>query len=271
MSDMNPDFPMTPREELELKITDLLLGELPAEEAEALRRAMAQDVELAALHDRLKKTIVLVGETAGHPAEKPASEPAPLKLSAERREKLLQEFKMIRPTELDRPRRRESTSVVAVAAVAVLVLFVGAALLLPALSKAKSKSSSPRLALLHFSDSSTAPAASQPQVGNAVKNELAASSTVQEELAQEKGAQKTDIARRRLFYRGQEIALPSGGSKPNTIADLSDETQRVDEKRGFAVNGSENVTLGKSLQGQTKGVFGCCDGSVQRVALGWNR
>ena len=57
---MNPDQPRTPREELELRVTSLLLGELPAAEAAAVREAIAKDPELAKLHDDLKQTIHLV-------------------------------------------------------------------------------------------------------------------------------------------------------------------------------------------------------------------
>ena len=47
---MNPDTPMTPREETEMRLTALLMGELPPEEAAALHAQMAADPELAALH-----------------------------------------------------------------------------------------------------------------------------------------------------------------------------------------------------------------------------
>ena len=44
---MNSDAPKSPREELELRITALLLGELSADEAAAVREALAMDAELA--------------------------------------------------------------------------------------------------------------------------------------------------------------------------------------------------------------------------------
>ena len=46
---MNPELPLPPREEMELRLTALLLGELSAEEAAAVRRAIEQDGELAKL------------------------------------------------------------------------------------------------------------------------------------------------------------------------------------------------------------------------------
>ncbi len=50
---MNPDKPS--RDEIEAKLTALLLGELPEEEARLLRYTISQDPALAKLHDRLKR------------------------------------------------------------------------------------------------------------------------------------------------------------------------------------------------------------------------
>src|SRR5437016_14645552 len=100
---MNPDIPKTPREELEARLTALLLGELPAEEAFALGRAMEQDTELARLYGRLKDTVGFVRETLADPPEKASVQTAPLKLSDERREKLLAHLKTVRPIELTDP------------------------------------------------------------------------------------------------------------------------------------------------------------------------
>ena len=52
---MNPDTPPTPREKLEMRLTALLMGELPPEEAAAIRALMAADPALAALHERLRR------------------------------------------------------------------------------------------------------------------------------------------------------------------------------------------------------------------------
>ena len=59
---MNPELPRNPREEMELRLTALLLGELSADEAAAVREAIAKDPELSKLHDDLKQTIHLVRE-----------------------------------------------------------------------------------------------------------------------------------------------------------------------------------------------------------------
>jgi len=43
---MNSDSPQSPREELEARLTALLLGELSGAEAATMRRAIEQDAEL---------------------------------------------------------------------------------------------------------------------------------------------------------------------------------------------------------------------------------
>jgi len=90
---VTPDAPNSPRDELEARITALLLGELSAEEAAALRQAIDQDPELARLENQLKETIGLVREAASAKDAKPLEPAAALQLSAERREKLLASFK----------------------------------------------------------------------------------------------------------------------------------------------------------------------------------
>jgi len=138
---MNPEKPS--REEIEPKLTALLLGELPAEEAQLLRWAISQDAALAHLHDRLKLTVGLVREVAADPADATPAQSAPLKLSDEKREKLLAHFKTVAPKEFvplvpPLPKRREISPLFAMAA-ALALIAVLAAMLLPALSSAKRK------------------------------------------------------------------------------------------------------------------------------------
>src|ERR1041385_6564713 len=104
---MNSDSPKNPRDELEAKLTALLLGELPADEAFALGRAIEQDAELAKTFERLKQTIILVKETEAPIAgQVPAS--TPLKLSEKRREALFQQFKTVKPRALEQTRARKN-------------------------------------------------------------------------------------------------------------------------------------------------------------------
>jgi autotransporter-associated beta strand protein len=140
---MNPDSPQPSREEIEAKLTALLLGELPPEEAQLLRWAISQDAALAQLHDRLKATIGFVSEVAANPAETIPAQTAPLKLSDERREKLLAHFKTVAPKEFaplvpPLKKRREISPLLAMAA-AIALIAVLAAMLLPALASAKRK------------------------------------------------------------------------------------------------------------------------------------
>ena len=101
---MNPDTPLTPRQELEMRLTALLMGELSPEEAAALEAQIAGDAELAALHARLRRAVELLREASALP-EQPAH-PAPLQLSSERRERLLAHFKTVpAPVAVAPPRR----------------------------------------------------------------------------------------------------------------------------------------------------------------------
>ena len=131
---MNPEMPQKP-EEAEASLTALLLGELPHEEAAALHHKLAQDAELAALYERLKHTINLVRETIGTPAEQTADQPAPLKLSEDRRQKLLQHFKTVAPREFARPRRRSMPWLVPVGIAAGFVIL--GALFFPIMSSSR--------------------------------------------------------------------------------------------------------------------------------------
>jgi Mg-chelatase subunit ChlD/anti-sigma factor RsiW len=112
---MNPEQ----QNHLEGKLTALLLGELPASEAFELGRAIERDPELAKLYQRLEKTIGLVKETSVAPAAADESQaPAPVKLSDQRRQALLQQFKTVSPRTFAKvPRARREVRVLQVAAV----------------------------------------------------------------------------------------------------------------------------------------------------------
>jgi Mg-chelatase subunit ChlD/uncharacterized membrane protein YgcG len=137
---MNPDKPS--REEIEAKLTALLLGELPDEEARLLRWAISQDAELQKLHNRLKIAAGLVRETVAHPAESDSLKSAALKLSDERRKKLLAHFKTPRPIILlpPLPHVRSWFTPIAYAAVVVLVMAGFYALITPNFIRARATS-----------------------------------------------------------------------------------------------------------------------------------
>lgn len=130
---MNSELNPSEREQLEARITALLLGELPEAEAAALQQAISHDPELAHLHDELKRTVSLLPEAV--------ADQESLRLSNARREKLLGSFKVLRPRELCRGSERKAdlrTWLALAAMIAVLLIF--AAALLPELSRSRSKS-----------------------------------------------------------------------------------------------------------------------------------
>src|SRR5947208_540848 len=92
---MNPDPPLSPREELEVRVTALLMGELPPAEAQLLEAQIAADPELKKLHERLGEAVGLLREASAIP-EQPAP-PVPVTLSEERRQRLLAHFKVVKP------------------------------------------------------------------------------------------------------------------------------------------------------------------------------
>jgi Mg-chelatase subunit ChlD len=138
---MNPNFsphPPNPHEEREARVTALLLGELSETEATELRQLMAKDADLAKLHRRLSQTLNLLRETVATPAGEIPAQPAPLKLSPDKREKLLASFKTVTPKEFEKPQKWTIHPLIQIAAV-VMSLFVLASMLLPALARAKQK------------------------------------------------------------------------------------------------------------------------------------
>jgi Mg-chelatase subunit ChlD len=134
---MNPQMPS--REQIEERITALLLGELPAAEAELLRWTISRDASLQRLHDELQATISLVREAVKPAATAAAEKNAPQKFSDSRRQKLLAHFKTPRPKPSIwlRPIIQVPQLVSVFALVAVVALL--AVLLLPVLSASKSK------------------------------------------------------------------------------------------------------------------------------------
>ncbi|MSU57007.1 MAG: DUF3520 domain-containing protein [Pedosphaera sp.] len=99
---MNPELPKNPREEMELRLTALLLGELSAAEAAAVRAAIAKDPELTRLHDDLNQTIHLVRQATTKASVPTTEQTAQLHLSDERRKKLLTHFAIPPLKESDR-------------------------------------------------------------------------------------------------------------------------------------------------------------------------
>ena len=87
---MNPEIPHDMSDQIETRITALLLGELSADEAALLKMTLAAQPELQALHDRLKQTIERVGEAV--PRNSQQGRLPELRLSEDRRRVLLDRF-----------------------------------------------------------------------------------------------------------------------------------------------------------------------------------
>jgi Mg-chelatase subunit ChlD len=162
---MNPDFPNDPRSALEARLTALLLGELPPDQAAALNELLARDAELSRLRQRLEHAIKLLREVEAAPAapaETPAATP---KLSEARRQQLLQHFKTVAlPKKSARPARRKMSWLIPAAAAAALLIVVPA-LLLPSLARPKSRSYASRPTWIYRGEQNVTlapPAASLP-------------------------------------------------------------------------------------------------------------
>ena len=61
---MNPNESLTPGEELEIRITALLMGELSSEESTVLRAQLAESTELQSIHTRLARAYELLRAAA---------------------------------------------------------------------------------------------------------------------------------------------------------------------------------------------------------------
>ena len=137
---MNPEKPS--REEIEAKLTALLLGELSAEEAQLLRWAISQDAALAQLHDRLKLTVGFVREVAANPAETTVGAIRSAQTFRRTPGKTARAFQdsssdYIAAAIFRRKRREVSSFLVMAAALALIAVL--AAMLLPSLAAAKRK------------------------------------------------------------------------------------------------------------------------------------
>ena len=134
---MNWNFeePLDPQAEREARLTALLLGALPAAEAAELRAQIAADPQLAALYERLQRTVDLLRQAAvGSGPESATAEPPPRRLSESRRQELLARFKTVAPREFVAPQKREMAWYLPMGIAAALVGLIGWLLFAPRLA-----------------------------------------------------------------------------------------------------------------------------------------
>ncbi len=134
MTDSNREQEL--REQMEVRIVALLMGESSPFETAELQEAMKKDPALAAFHDEMRRTIGLVSE-ASTPATAPATVEQPT-LSPERRQALISTFKQKKVLKF--PRIPALTFIqrrwlVPATLAASILIFIGAGLFIPASSR----------------------------------------------------------------------------------------------------------------------------------------
>jgi Mg-chelatase subunit ChlD len=242
---MNPDFPKDERAAFEASLTALLLGELPHDQAAALHQKLAQDAELAKLYERLKQTINLVRETLASPAAQTADQPAPLRLTEQRRQMLLKHFKTVAPVPFIPIRRRRMPWLVPVGIAAAFVVILGG-LFLPALSRTKSKGES--FAFRTFS-------ASEPAVSATLARPAQDSTRSSEKLMRRLDQASSGLENVR---EGKPIALSlqqaTPTAKPAAAAIVLPRSLELADAATTSA-GAEGVQLGFTASGTTRGFY----------------
>ncbi len=146
---MNPERPTDPREQMEVRITALLLGEASAFEEAELLDAIKQDPQLAAYYEEMRRMVKQVeAAVQSVPLETVAERP---RLADEKRAKLEVLFKQpaVRTLPLEstarRLRRRVWLQQVAAIAAACVILGVATGVFFPAVGMMKMRSNLARL------------------------------------------------------------------------------------------------------------------------------
>lgn len=144
---MNSERPEDPREQMEVRITALLLGEASAFEEAELMEAIKNDPELEAFYQEMRGMIGIVEDTVqSEPMAKTETLDAKPVLDEKRRTQLKTLFKKTEETTIHlnsmrRARRLSRAQQFLAVAAALVILFIAIGMLLPSLSKAKSKAS----------------------------------------------------------------------------------------------------------------------------------
>lgn len=226
--------PLNPGDELDVRLTALLLGELPESEAALLRKQIAESENLRERFSRLEEARRLLQEAVKSPETGQVAGDG-LRLSNEKRERLLAQFKTVKPTTFEAPKRRRGTGWILPTAAVAAMLMLMAAMLLPALSKAKSKSMRvSELALQRQAALEEQMAASTPMATVAAPASSSSTSLQDESIPQE-----VDVEARLRFMR--RYGLASSGQAPQASS-AGDELAAASQDRGEA-----QVPLGLKL------------------------
>ncbi|MEO8429227.1 MAG: hypothetical protein ABI651_19220, partial [Verrucomicrobiota bacterium] len=247
---MNSDSPHSSREELEARLTALLLGELSAAEAAAMRRAIDQDAQLAQLYERLERTINLVHEAAASPIEPAAVPSTMLKMSEGNRQRLLQSFKTAAPKEFTAPHRREMPWFIPMSIAAVVIAMIGSAALLPGFWS-RSKSAKNPLATARLSHRDRARSSeSEMRLDSSFQKDIVrpklAKSVVLPHEQSESGVTigtASDVASATTSFGGSSRGGGAGGGKP-PVGDSNFSFWRTDSTATAATVAGGALALG---------------------------
>ena len=276
---MTPEYKPGSPEEMESRITALLLGELPEAEAAEVRAAVKRDPELARLCQRLKATIELVRQAAA-PAEPTAAQATPLKLSEARRQQLLQRFKTIAPREFAAKKKETSWSILIPLAALLMFLFA-VSFFLPALSKAKNRS---QMASAKYNLEVNSPSAAVseeslafvPQAQSISRADSGGLAPTERAIrSQTWNMQPGDSAAKveNAVRRGRGLSLPSGGkpakpSEPPAGVALGVEPREVDKlSRGLSEPAHRVELLTKSEELRQKVTDGATASGRVKIEL----
>ena len=257
---MNPESP-TSHPELEARITALLLGELPPEEAVDLEQVIAADPRLGEIRQKIETVLPLVRK-ATLESRQPSLSATPLKLSGARRDDLLAQFKTVKPKEFASKPRRESIWLVGFS-IAATVLILAAI----AVSRTASRQSTARLALAVDSDFVAVPKVRSRAFGTIPENppatvapppppaEVALSAMDQKSEGREPA--ETLMQRHAAISRGSGIVLPEQNAALDGLSTIQPNptSQGLIETKTYQIE-SETLKAGIRQGGITAQTFG---------------
>ena len=221
--------PQSPREEIEIRITALLMGELSPDEAAALHTRIAADAELTALHARLGRALGLLREACAIP-EQPAP-PVPARLSDERRERLLAHFQGAKPGPVIVKPRRDWKWAVPLGLAASLIALIGGAVFVNGFALRKDKRSIGKMLARSGSENlaDSAESTVMSQIRKATQEKDGA-------WASQPGMIRVDPSAERGRVSSDAYSFNKLYGSVDELHDASKETQQIQPKGGAAAS-----------------------------------